>query len=425
MALEGLRIALVGPAPPPAGGMAMQTLQLARLLSAEGATVLHVVSNAPCRPAWLAGVRGLRAVARLLGFLVSLWRALGRCNVVHLMANSGWNWHLVAAPTLLLGRLRGVPVVVNYRGGGAGEFLAGGSTLVRLGMRLAARLIVPSGFLVEVFAHHGMRAEVVPNIIDLARFAPRPPRDPASAHLVVARHLEALYDNATALRAFARVRAAWPAARLTIAGAGPERARLEALATELGVASAVHFAGGLPREAMAALFGGADLSLNPSRADNMPNSVLESMASGVPVQSQLRLLGRHLRSGSLHLLDLNLDPTRVDDVVPAPKPHKGSVGIDFNLVVGLHCGSPRHRATDVQTAARVAAQHDTGQRHKATVGAGTVHAAQRHMGRGFGHAVRVIDRSDELPDLRLQRGADWPAANQDRGHAVEEPTVAE
>ena len=285
MALQGLRITLVGPAPPPAGGMAMQTLQLARLLAAEGAVVQHVVSNAPCRPAWLGRVRGLRAVGRLLAFVLDLWRALGRSDVAHLMANSGWNWHLVAAPTLLLGRLRGVPVVVNYRGGGAGEFLAGGSGLVRLGMRLAARLIVPSGFLVQVFAKHGMHAEVVPNIIDLARFAPRPPRGPASAHLVVARHLEALYDNATALRAFARVRAAWPAARLTVAGEGPERARLEALAAELGVAEAVHFAGGLPREAMAALFREADLSLNPSRADNMPNSVLESMASGVPVVS--------------------------------------------------------------------------------------------------------------------------------------------
>jgi glycosyltransferase involved in cell wall biosynthesis len=285
MSLHGLRIALVGPAPPPAGGMAMQTLQLAGLLAAEGAQVQHVVSNAPCRPAWLGRVRGLRALARLLGFLVALWRALGRSDVVHLMANSGLNWHLVAMPTLLLGRLRAVPVVVNYRGGGAGEFLARGDVMVRRSMRWAARLIVPSGFLVEVFARHGMRADIVPNIIDLARFTRRPPRTAGSAHIVVARHLEALYDNATALRAFALVRAAWPAARLTIAGQGPERARLEALAAGLGVADAVHFAGGLPREAMAALFREADLSLNPSRADNMPNSVLEAMASGVPVVS--------------------------------------------------------------------------------------------------------------------------------------------
>ena len=45
------------------------------------------------------------------------------------------------------------------------------------------------------------------------------------------------------------------------------------------------FTGRLDRDAMAALYREADIMLNPSLADNMPNSVLESMASGVPVVS--------------------------------------------------------------------------------------------------------------------------------------------
>ena len=36
---------------------------------------------------------------------------------------------------------------------------------------------------------------------------------------------------------------------------------------------------------MAALYRSADIVLNPSLADNMPNSVLEALASGVPVVS--------------------------------------------------------------------------------------------------------------------------------------------
>ncbi len=36
---------------------------------------------------------------------------------------------------------------------------------------------------------------------------------------------------------------------------------------------------------MAALYQDADVALNPSRVDNMPNSVLEALASGVPVVS--------------------------------------------------------------------------------------------------------------------------------------------
>lgn len=282
---QGLRVLLIGPVPPPAGGMAMQTRQLAELLQSAGAQVDLLPTNPPYRPAWTGRVRGLRAIVRLLQYPVRLWSSLGRADVVHLMANSGWSWHLFALPALVLASMRSVPVVVNYRGGGAGAFLQRSAGAVRFGLRRAAALVVPSGFLVEVFGRHGMPAEIVPNIIDLARFQRRPLRTSGTAHLVVARHLEKLYDNATALRAFARVRAQLPQARLTIAGSGPEAQALRALALELGVQDAVQFPGTLDREGMARLMREADLSLNPSLADNMPNSVLESMACGVPVVS--------------------------------------------------------------------------------------------------------------------------------------------
>ena len=144
-ALAGLRIGLVGPLPPPAGGMAMQTRQLAELLRGEKADVLLVPTNAPYRPAWVANWRGLRAVFRLLPYLVALWRAAGRSDVMHVMANSGWSWHLFAAPAVWISRLRRVPVVVNYRGGEAAEFLARSARGVRGTMRRTSRLIVPSG----------------------------------------------------------------------------------------------------------------------------------------------------------------------------------------------------------------------------------------------------------------------------------------
>ncbi len=285
MDFEGLRIALVGPLPPPAGGMANQTRQLAELLRAERASVLLVQSNAPYRPPVVARVPVLRAAFRLLPYLHALWRAAGRSDVFHVMANSGWSWHLFAAPAIWIGRARRVPVVVNYRGGEAGSFLARSAALVRWTMRRAARLVVPSGFLERVFADHGMAAQVLPNIVDLSRFRPADPPRPRGAHLVVARNLEPIYDNATALRAFRVVRERHPHAKLTIAGSGPEETALRALASELGIAGAVHFAGRLDRDAMATLYRDADVSLNPSLVDNMPNSVLESMASGTPVVS--------------------------------------------------------------------------------------------------------------------------------------------
>lgn len=280
------RIALVGPLPPPSGGMANQCEQLLRLLRAEGVSVELVRTNAPYRPAWIGRVPVLRAGARLLPFLVELWRSIGRAEVVHVFANSGWAWHLLALPAVVMARLRGTAVIVNYRGGLADEFLRTGPRHVKAWLARATLRVTPSAFLLRVFARHGLDAEVIPNIIDLSRFAiaSHPVRRDAP-HLIVTRNLEPIYDIPTALRAFAQVRLRYPAARLTVAGSGPQRAALLQLAAELGLGEAVHFSGRIDNAQIGALYASADCLLNPTTADNMPISILEALASGVPVVS--------------------------------------------------------------------------------------------------------------------------------------------
>ncbi len=284
MKLAGLRLALLGPLPPPAGGMANQTLQLAALLRADGATVQLIALNPPHRPAWLARVRGLRAAARLAAYLWRLWRVVDTVDLFHVMANSGWSWHLYAAPALWLAHWKGKPVLVNYRGGEAEAFLARRRWLVHASLRHAAAIVVPSAFLAGVFERHGYATQIVPNIVDLGRFAPGhvPHAGPV---VLVARNLEPIYDNASAIRAFAIVRAACPDARLILAGSGPERGALEQLAQQLGVAAALRFAGRVDNADMPQLYHQADLVLNPSLADNMPVSVLEALACRLPLVS--------------------------------------------------------------------------------------------------------------------------------------------
>ena len=287
--LRGLRVALVSPVPPPSGGMANQVLQLERLLRSEGSSVEVIPVNRPYSPGWIGVVPGVRAVARLLPYLSALHGAAGRADVVHVLASSGWSWHLFAAPAVWISRARGVPVVVNYRGGGAGPFLARAVAVVGPTLRRASALVVPSEFLREVFARFGFSASVVPNVIDAERFAPAPNPsgsargDAAGPHILIARNLEPVYDVATGLRAFQLVRERNPAARLSVAGTGPERARLEALAKELGLGDSVRFVGRVENDAMPSLYREADVMLNPSLADNMPISILESLASGVPI----------------------------------------------------------------------------------------------------------------------------------------------
>jgi glycosyltransferase involved in cell wall biosynthesis len=266
--------------------MANQTEQLARLLAADGVRVEIIQTNAAYRPAWIGGVRGLRAIFRLVPYLLRLWRAAGRCDLFHVMANSGWSWHLFAAPAIRIARWRGRPVLVNYRGGEAEGFLRTSARSVASTLRHAHILAVPSGFLRQVFATHGIEARILPNVVDLARFHPAE-GDLArgTTHVVVTRNLEAIYGVDVALRAFAQVRARLPRARLSIAGTGPERARLEQLCHELGLMSAVTFLGRIDPDRMAALLRDAQVVLNASRVDNLPNALLEALASGVPVVS--------------------------------------------------------------------------------------------------------------------------------------------
>ncbi len=286
---QSVRLCIVGPLAPPEGGMANQTLQLAqKLISQEGIPVEIVRTNAPYWPRWIERFQGFRAIARWIPYIVRLFRAYRRCDVVHIMANSGWAWHLFAAPALWVAVLCKKPAIVNYRGGDAESFLFRSRRLVGFSVRRAARLIVPSGYLQSIFANHLMHADVIPNIVDLTRFKPGEQGlcSTKIPHLVVTRNLEPIYDNETAIRALALLRErGFAPIRLTIAGTGPLLHALKELTEELGLIDAVNFVGRLNRDQVVALYQSADIAINPSLVDNMPNSVLEALACGVPVVS--------------------------------------------------------------------------------------------------------------------------------------------
>ncbi len=281
---ESIVVGLVGPLPPPSGGMANQTRQLARLLAQAGVGVEVVQVNAPSRWARIERVRGVRALFRLVPYLFRLWRTAGRVDLFHIMANSGWAWHLCAAPAIWVAWIRRVPVIVNYRGGEAEAFLEREAALVKPTMRLARLVVVPSGFLQATFRRFGFIAEIVPNIVDLERF--HPGTSTAKGHrILVARNLEDIYDIPTALRAFARIRDTHSDASLIVAGSGPRLAALQALCRELRIDAAVRFTGRLDNERVADIYREVDVALNPSTVDNMPVSLLEALASGVPIVS--------------------------------------------------------------------------------------------------------------------------------------------
>ena len=282
-----LHIGLVGPLPPPSGGMANQTKQLAGLLQQEGIAVTLIQVNVPYSPAWVGKMKGVRAIFRLVPYLVHLWKSAKTVQLYHVMANSGWSWHLYAAPVIWIARVRRKPVIINYRGGEAETFFSRSFFWIKPSLKRTQIIVVPSGFLEHVFEKHGFKSTIVPNIIDLGRFSisVRKKKKADGPHIIITRNLEPIYDITTAIHAFNHVRSVMPTARLTIAGSGPERTLLENLVANLGLGDSVRFTGRMDNTAIIALYQDADLMINPSLVDNMPISILEALASGVPVVS--------------------------------------------------------------------------------------------------------------------------------------------
>lgn len=162
----------------------------------------------------------------------------------------------------------------------------------RIALAGGVRVVVPSRTLCAIArSHWGVGAQAirhVPNGIDVAdmrrRAAARAPvfvRDPAACVFGVVAPLVAVKNHAALLRVFARLSQDSGRLRLVLAGDGPERSRLEALSTGLGIRGRVDFLGALddPAPELAR----CDVLVAPSLSEQMPYAVLEAMALGKPV----------------------------------------------------------------------------------------------------------------------------------------------
>ena len=149
---------------------------------------------------------------------------------------------------------------------------------------LAGRnVVVPSRTLeriaLGVWRLNPRRVAYIPNGIDLARFAAMREQHGGLVIGTVAT-LRAEKNLGRLLHAFATLDPGF-AARLVIVGDGPERGALEALAGSLGIAGRIEFAGHQPDPSR--FYGRFDVFALSSDTEQMPLSVLEAMAAGLPV----------------------------------------------------------------------------------------------------------------------------------------------
>ena len=250
--------------------------------------------------AWMERIPFLRTLIREPIYLVSLWRGLKGVEVAHIFSASYWSFLVAPVPAWLISRLRRTKTVIHYHSGEARDHLCRFSS-ARPVLEDADRLVVPSRYLADVFREFRLQAQVLPNIVDLTQFRFRE-RKPLRPHLVCTRGFHPYYCPDIVVRAFAEIRQAFPEAKLDLVGRGPLEPQIRSLIRELKL-SGVNFEGVIPHHDISRFYDAADIFINASSLDNMPVSILEAFASGLPVVSTapegMAYLVEHERTGLL------------------------------------------------------------------------------------------------------------------------------
>jgi len=237
---------------------------------------------------WSPGLTSRRAPVRGLGALLHHWRARRPDVLCTFMFHANVVGRVV-------GRVARVPVVVssirNERFGPRWRERLEAAT-ERLGDVTVVNSTAVAASLVARGVVRADRWRVIPNAVDLVRFAPRDAaaRDVARTRLgvrgdaflwLVVGRLYPQKDHAALLRAVTLLRERHPSLRLAIAGDGPLRASLRQQARELSLTDEVHWLG--VRTDVPDLLVASDAFVLPSRWEGSPNALLEALAAGVPV----------------------------------------------------------------------------------------------------------------------------------------------
>jgi L-malate glycosyltransferase len=262
------------------GGQEVQADLLLRLWRDDPALHISYVGTNLALPRWLERIPYLRTMVRFPIYLAKLLAGLRKADVTHIFSAAFSSFLISTVPAFYVSRILGKKVIVNYRSP-FGKRHVSASWIARSVLQRADKVVVPSEYLVDVFREFHVTAQAIPNVVDLTLFSYRA-REPLRPFLLSSRNLEFRYGVDLVVRAFAEVQKVFAEARLWVVGEGPQENAIRRLIAELDL-KGVEVAGRVTRENIGRFYDKADILVNASRVDNMPVSILEAFASGLPV----------------------------------------------------------------------------------------------------------------------------------------------
>lgn len=276
-----MKVLLIGPVPPPHGGVSVHVMEIHRRLTSYGA---------PCL------VLDPGQVRSKLCFTRTLARYAAEGWTIHLHTN-GHNWKswMLALWCGLAGMLRGNFRILTLHSGMAPEYLRTGRLrrgMARLACRLYSRIVCVSPAIQDAIVALGIsrdRTEVAPACLGTER--PDVTLDPRllswiGAHrpvLSTALFFRPEYGFDLLVEGMVKLRERYPHAGCVVMGSGEQRAEAAERIRAANLDGHALLAGDVDHEQCLAIMARSNVFLRPTRADGDSISVREALALGVPV----------------------------------------------------------------------------------------------------------------------------------------------
>ena len=225
---------------------------------------------------------------QILRFLDMLWTCYEYRNQVDLVlidTYSTLNFYYAFAVSQLC-KLLGLPYIPILHGGNLEARLKKNPRLSKMLFKHAQHLVSPSQFMLRVFEHYGYSNLVfIPNSLNLEDYAFQLRKLEPPVKLLWVRSFSKIYNPTLAVTVLKRLLDEGIPAELCMVGPDADGSleTTKALAKELGVE--VTFTGKLSKTDWIALSQDYSVFINTTHFDNMPVSVIEAMALGLPVVS--------------------------------------------------------------------------------------------------------------------------------------------
>jgi glycosyltransferase involved in cell wall biosynthesis len=276
-----LKVAVIASSMRIIGGQSIQANRLVEAFVGNESIKMAFLPNNP--ETIFQKIKILRTIFASIKFWRLLFADIPKFDIVQVFSSATSGYILASIPPLVVSKIFRKRVILNYHSGELEDHIVNWKRTAFPTMKKFDSIVVPSQFLVDVFAKYGLKATAIYNFIESDKFKFRE-RETLQPIFLSNRNFEVHYNVSCVIRAFSLIQQRYPKAHLTIAGFGTEESTLKKLVSGLNLKN-VEFVGKVSNEEMPKLYDNADIYLNSSIVDNMPLSIIEAFSAGTAVVS--------------------------------------------------------------------------------------------------------------------------------------------